>query len=118
MEPIYRGADLNAFTMTGELSDIFPSREAGVAALLKEIAERFPQESLIYAGPEGFVGLDAAANLTVDVASANWHATAALVARLAGDALLLDMGSTTTDIIAARGTARSPTKATATPSGF
>jgi probable H4MPT-linked C1 transfer pathway protein len=99
-EPVYRGADLNAFTMTGELSDIFPSREAGVAALLKEIAERFPAESLIYAGPEGFVGLDAAANLTVDVASANWHATAALVARLAGDALVLDMGSTTTDIIA------------------
>jgi probable H4MPT-linked C1 transfer pathway protein len=100
LEPIYRGADLNAFTMTGELSDIFPSREAGVAALLKEIAERFPAaESLIYAGPEGFVGMDAAANLTMDVASANWHATAALAGRLAGDALLVDMGSTTTDII-------------------
>jgi len=37
--------------------------------------------------------------LTADVASANWHATAALVAKLAGDALLVDMGSTTTDII-------------------
>jgi probable H4MPT-linked C1 transfer pathway protein len=100
MEPIYRGAGLNAFTMTGELSDVFPSREAGVAGLLKKIAERFPSESLVYAGPEGFVSIDAAANLTLDVASANWHATAALAARLAGDALLVDMGSTTTDIIA------------------
>ena len=59
LEPIYRGADLNAFTMTGELSDIFPSREAGVAALLKQIARAVPrQESLIYAGPEGFVGIE------------------------------------------------------------
>lgn len=100
LEPIYRGAGLNTFTMTGELSDIFPSRDTGVAALLKEIAERFPAESLIYAGREGFVGMEAAANLTTEVASANWHATAALVGRLAGDALLVDMGSTTTDIIA------------------
>jgi probable H4MPT-linked C1 transfer pathway protein len=98
LEPIYRGAGLNAFTMTGELSDIFPSREAGVAALLNAIAERFPAESLIYCGPGGFVDIDAAANLTMDVASANWHATSALAARLAGDALLVDMGSTTTDI--------------------
>lgn len=98
-EPLYAGAGLNAFTMTGELSDIFPSREAGVTALLKAIAERFPAESLVYAGPSGFVGIDAAANLTMDVASANWHATAALAGRLAGDALLVDMGSTTTDII-------------------
>lgn len=100
LEPIYRGAGIHAFTMTGELSDIFPSREAGVTALLTQIAERFPAESLVYAGPEGFVGIDAAANLTMDVASANWHATAALAGRLAGDALLVDIGSTTTDIIA------------------
>jgi probable H4MPT-linked C1 transfer pathway protein len=100
LEPIYRGAGLHAFTMTGELSDIFPSREAGVTTLLKQIAERFPAESLVYAGPEGFAGIDAAANLTMDVASANWHATAALAGRLAGDALLVDMGSTTTDIVA------------------
>ncbi|MEO3998323.1 hydantoinase/oxoprolinase family protein [Mesorhizobium sp. CAU 1732] len=99
-EPLYRGAGLHAFTVTGELSDIFPSREAGVVTLLKQIADRFPAESLIYAGPKGFVGIDQAANLTMDVASANWHATAALAARLAGDALLVDMGSTTTDMIA------------------
>lgn len=99
MEPIYGGADLNAFTMTGELSDIFPSREAGVAVLLEQITERFPPESLIYAGPKGFVGIEAATNLKMEVASANWHATAALAGRLAGDALLVDMGSTTTDII-------------------
>src|SRR6185503_1671515 len=33
------------------------------------------------------------------VASANWHATASLTARARQDALFIDMGSTTTDII-------------------
>jgi probable H4MPT-linked C1 transfer pathway protein len=99
--PVYGGSDLNAFTMTGELSDIFPSRDAGVAMLLEQISGRFPAgEKLIYAGRSGFVGIDRAAALAIDVASANWHATAALVAKLAGDALFVDMGSTTTDIIA------------------
>jgi len=99
--PVYGGSDLNAFTMTGELSDIFPSRDAGVAMLLEQISGRFPAgEKLIYAGRSGFVGIDRAAAQAIDVASANWHATAALVAKLAGDALFVDMGSTTTDIIA------------------
>jgi probable H4MPT-linked C1 transfer pathway protein len=99
--PVYGGSDLNAFTMTGELSDIFPSRDAGVAMLLQQISGRLPAgEKLIYAGRSGFVGIDQAAALAIDVASANWHATAALVAKLAGDALFVDMGSTTTDIIA------------------
>src|SRR5207302_6358538 len=34
-----------------------------------------------------------------DIASANWHATAALVAKRKGSALLIDMGSTTTDLV-------------------
>lgn len=99
--PLYAGADLNAFTMTGELSDIFPSREAGVAALLRQISERFPDgKELIYAGGSGFVEVEQAARQSMDVASANWHATARLVAKLAGNAVFVDMGSTTTDIIA------------------
>ncbi|MCA0002291.1 hypothetical protein FJ959_22565 [Mesorhizobium sp. B2-2-4] len=99
--PIYAEADLNAFTMTGELSDIFASRDIGVTTLLDQISNRFPTgEKLIYAGSSGFVEVEQAARLSTDVASANWHATASLVAKLAGDALFVDMGSTTTDIIA------------------
>ena len=100
---LHAGADLNVFTMTGELADIFPSREVGVATLLRLIAEHFPSGgNLIYAGRSGLVGAGQAVRLGEDVASANWHATAALVARLAGDALFVDMGSTTTDLIAIR----------------
>lgn len=102
--PLFAGADLNAFTMTGELSDIFPSRDIGVEALLERISHRFTSgEKTIYAGRCGFVDVDAAEQQAADVASANWHATASLVARLAGDALFVDMGSTTTDIIATKG---------------
>ena len=36
---------------------------------------------------------------TLEVASANWHATAALAARHHEDALLVDVGTTTTDLI-------------------
>jgi probable H4MPT-linked C1 transfer pathway protein len=102
-EALYGGSDLNAFTMTGELSDIFPSREAGVVALLDEISNHFPSgEKLVYAGRSGFVGLGQAALQPMDVASANWHASAALVAKMSGDALFADMGSTTTDLIAVK----------------
>jgi probable H4MPT-linked C1 transfer pathway protein len=100
---LHADAGVKAFTMTGELSDIFPSREAGVAALLDKIARQFPSgEKVVYAGRSGFATLADARRLAVDVASANWHATAALVARLAGDGLFVDMGSTTTDLIAIR----------------
>jgi probable H4MPT-linked C1 transfer pathway protein len=101
--PLYAGADLNAFTMTGELSDIFPSRDAGVAALADQISRHFPtDEKLIYAGRSGFLGVEDATHIPANVASANWHATASLVAKLAGDVLFIDMGSTTTDIIATK----------------
>jgi len=99
--PVYADAELCAFTMTGELSEAFPSREAGVASLLQQIAERFPtEEKRIYTTRSGLVSIEQAAAVPVEVASANWHATATLVAKLAGDALFVDMGSTTTDIIA------------------
>lgn len=93
-------ADLYAFTMTGELADIFNSRHAGVAALLEEIRQRFPPDgTLVYAGRSGFVDPHQAKLLWADVASANWHATASLVARHLDEAFFADMGSTTTDII-------------------
>lgn len=99
--PLWEGADRIACTMTGELSDVFPSRAAGVAGLLQEIAAHLPAErTVIYAGRRGLVGAEAAAGLVGEVASANWHATAMLAGRLAGPALFADMGSTTTDLVA------------------
>lgn len=100
--PLFAGSDLNAFTMTGELSDIFPSREAGISALAELIGKHFVGRTTIYAGRAGFVAPEQAVRHAADIASANWHASAALVADLVGEALFIDMGSTTTDILATR----------------
>jgi (4-(4-[2-(gamma-L-glutamylamino)ethyl]phenoxymethyl)furan-2-yl)methanamine synthase len=93
-------ADHHAITMTGELCDAFPSRREGVAGLTAIAARHLaPAASSLYAGRAGFVGLDEAASRAADIASANWHASAALLALALRDALFVDIGSTTADLI-------------------
>ena len=90
-------------TMTGELADAFADRAAGVAALAGWAASRLPGTVWIYAGRDGLLAPAAAARHERAVASANWHATASLVGRLAPDALLVDIGSTTSDLVPVAG---------------
>lgn len=93
----------NVFTMTGELSDGFVNRDDGIRNLLDFIESEFgAQNTLIYAGRSGFADIAKARTLGPDIASANWHATAALAAHIHGEGLFVDMGSTTTDILALR----------------
>lgn len=100
-QPLFADAPRCIFTMTGELSEAYPTRAEGVAGLLNEIARRFPDtDNRVYATRSGLVTIDEALKIPMEIASANWHATAALVAELKGNALFIDMGSTTTDIIA------------------
>ncbi|MGE4246601.1 MAG: hydantoinase/oxoprolinase family protein [Parvibaculaceae bacterium] len=90
----------HAVTMTGELVDLFASREEGVRSLACALSEILaPARVHLYAGPEGFVSVDAAAGNARAIASANWHASASLVARKLENALFVDMGSTTTDVL-------------------
>jgi (4-(4-[2-(gamma-L-glutamylamino)ethyl]phenoxymethyl)furan-2-yl)methanamine synthase len=90
--------DRNVITMTGELADIFISREDGVEQL-SSIAEQELENVSIYAGPTGFVDVGQAARHSMQIASANWHASAALVAKHRKAALFIDVGSTTTDVV-------------------
>ena len=93
-------ADHHVITMTGELCDAFPSRREGVAGLAAIAASHLaPVVPSLYAGRAGFVGLVEAALHAPDIASANWHASAAIVALKLRDALFIDIGSTTADII-------------------
>jgi len=93
-------ASLHAVTMTGELSDVFANRNEGVAYLVALMqAASAGQELLIYGGRAGFLSAEDARLRVQDVASANWHASAALVTAHAGEALLVDIGTTTTDLI-------------------
>ena len=94
----------HAVTMTGEVSDLFRSREAGVAAILSRFGAQVPaSRTLVYAARAGFLSPERAARNPEAVASANWAASAQLVATRLPDALFVDIGSTTTDIVPIRG---------------
>lgn len=95
-------APRNLVTMTGELVDLFESRREGVAALAAAAADRL-DGVLVYAGQLGFVAIEAVPGEADRIASANWHATAALAAARLGDGLVLDIGSTTTDVVPVAG---------------
>jgi probable H4MPT-linked C1 transfer pathway protein len=93
-------ADHHVCTMTGELADTFASRSEGVERLAAVAIRALPGAPILfYAGRAGLIAPQAAMRHVEDIASANWHATAALVAKLRGTALLIDMGSTTTDVV-------------------
>lgn len=93
-------ADWHAATMTGELADVFANRSEGVAAIADRLARAVaPAPLRVYAGQSGFLDPSSAASHARDIASANWHASAALAARSVPDALFVDIGSTTTDLV-------------------
>lgn len=92
----------HAVTMTGEMADVFEHREEGVARIAERLAGQPGIGAVLYAGEGGWCELEEAPARWAEVASANWLATARLAARRTGDALLVDIGSTTTDLIALR----------------
>src|SRR4051794_22049232 len=93
-------ADAVAITMTAELSDAFRSKREGVAFVLTAAADALagrPLSVLTTAGE--LVSMQAARARPWDVAAANWVATALAVAGARPDALLIDIGSTTADVV-------------------
>ncbi len=94
-------APVHAITMTGEMVDLFPDRSEGVGRIAGRMQGLLAGvECRYYAAQAGFVRADAVASVAPQIASANWRASAELVAMLRRDALFVDIGSTTTDIIA------------------
>lgn len=89
----------HAVTMTAELTEIFPTRRAGVAALVGKLATALGGGARYFMGLQGFGDYSRALADPDAVASANFLATARSVAALKPRALLIDMGSTTTDIV-------------------
>ncbi len=91
-----------AVTMTGELCDCFATKREGVRAILESVrqaAGRVP--TCIWTNQGRFCTGDEAAAAPLRVAAANWLALAHFVAGLfpAETVLLIDTGSTTTDIV-------------------
>jgi len=91
-----------AVTMTGELADCFPSKAEGVRLILKAVVQAAgDRETLIYLTDGQSVSPRMAMAKPELAAASNWHALARFAGRYASDgaALLMDVGSTTCDII-------------------
>ncbi len=97
--PLAARASRVAVTMTGELSDIFANRREGVEKLVSRLTAEFGAGARFWMGPRGFGTAEDALGDFAAAASTNFLATAAFVATRLENALLVDMGSTTTDII-------------------
>jgi probable H4MPT-linked C1 transfer pathway protein len=95
----HRADAQHAVTMTGEMVDLFGDRAEGVRAIVATLARRLGARLHFYAGDAGWLAADACAAGWRHVASANWLASARWVATRAANAVLIDIGSTTTDII-------------------
>ncbi len=93
------GGHAHAVTMSAEMTDLFEDREAGVAALVGHLYRRLGSGARFYAGGTDWLAPEPARRQWRRVASANWLATAHYAAKQLGEALLLDVGSTTTDIV-------------------
>lgn len=92
---------LHALTMTGELVDLFPGREHGVKAIVATASQVLGESRLrIFAANRGFIKPTEVESGDIDaIASANWYASAAFVARKIPAGLFIDIGSTTADIL-------------------
>jgi probable H4MPT-linked C1 transfer pathway protein len=91
-----------AVTMTGELCDCFPTKRDGVRHILAAVEEAFPQHVIrVWSTTGRFMPVGEAIEHHMKVAAANWHALATWVGWSQGPGLVLlvDTGSTTTDII-------------------
>ena len=89
-----------AITMTAELSDAFRTRREGVSLVLDAAQAAFGDRPLSVLTTAGeLVAVEEARRRPWDVAAANWVATALAVAAAYPDALLIDVGSTTADVI-------------------
>jgi probable H4MPT-linked C1 transfer pathway protein len=94
-------AELVALTMTAELSDEFRTKREGVGFVLDAVEAavggRAPMLALTTAGE--LVSPAEARGRPLDVAAANWVVSAVAVGARYADALMLDVGSTTADVI-------------------
>lgn len=92
----------HAVTMTGEMADLFATRAEGVRRIAEHMALQPGIGLHFWAGEQGFVAAAQVAAQWEAIASANWLATAQLAARRVVQGLLVDIGSTTCDLIPLR----------------
>lgn len=102
--PFYRDAapDIVALTMTAELADCFQTKAEGVQFIIEAVQGVFAGSLIrVWLTSGEFAEAADAIELPQLAGASNWHALATWAGRAApsGPAVLIDIGSTTTDII-------------------
>ena len=91
-----------ALTMTAELCDCYPTKAFGVRAVLDAVLQAAKGQTVVVWGVDSqFHSVEEIQGVPRLAAASNWLALATMAARLIpeGPGLLIDIGSTTTDLI-------------------
>lgn len=94
--------DAIAATTTGELADCFTTKREGIRAIYSALAAAAGERPVwVYLTDGRFVSTSEAIASPELAAASNWHALARFAGQFApaGESLLIDVGSTTTDLI-------------------
>ncbi len=92
--------DRHAVTMTAELSQAFHTKREGVRFILDALEATFSGGELyVYSVDGRFLSPAEARKAPLLVSAANWAATASLVARSVPTCVLIDIGTTSADLI-------------------
>ncbi|WP_048057880.1 (4-{4-[2-(gamma-L-glutamylamino)ethyl]phenoxymethyl}furan-2-yl)methanamine synthase [Methanothermococcus okinawensis] len=99
----YNNKDIKkvAVVMTAELADAYETKKEGVNDILDSVENAFPNKEIYVFDVDGnFLTTDEAKKEYLKVSASNWTATANFVCNsINNNCILVDMGSTTTDII-------------------
>ena len=89
-----------ALTMTAELSDAFRTKREGVNFVLDAAEAALAGTRLVVLNTVGeLLGIEQARERPIEIAAANWMAGALVVAARFPEALMIDVGGTTVDLI-------------------
>ncbi len=92
------GIDAIGVCMTAELVDAYQTKSEGVLDIARRVGETF-NLPIGYVGLEGLIDYNHLQRNPFQAAAANWIATSRLAAKINPDCIMIDTGSTTTDII-------------------
>jgi len=92
--------DAVALTMTAELSDAYHTKREGVEHIVYVVQKIYRGKPIYVLSTSGsFFDAETSIKAPLEVAGANWVATAWLAGTLLNSCIMIDVGSTTTDII-------------------
>jgi hypothetical protein len=99
----------HALTMTAELADCFTGKAEGVRGVVGAARRALEGEDLRFWNVSGrFETTEGGMERPLGLAAANWLATAQVAAQAVSDGLLVDAGSTTSDLVPLAGGAPAP----------